>query len=151
MDDVGAGSARPSGQDGTQAPPPPRVFPDPLAGLVTGERPYRPEAVARVVVPQVVLPPLASPQPPSAPYVQSARRPARAQRSATPHLQPSGQPTAHLPHPGLARRPAPAPVPAEQKKSRGGLIGCLVLLAALSGLLFNVVREIVQAVADLLR
>lgn len=153
MDDVGAGSARPSGQDGTQAPPPPRVFPDPLAGLVTGERPYRPGPVAPVVQP-VVVPLLASPRPPSAPsapHVPPARRPARAQRPVTHHPRQAGPPTAHLPHPGLARRPAPAPVPPEQKKGRGGLIGCLVLLAALSGLLFNVVREIVQAVADLLR
>jgi hypothetical protein len=181
VDDFGSG---PAGLDGTQAPPPPRVFPDPLAGLVTGEQSYRREAVAPIVVP-----PLAPPQPPSAPYVPSARRPARAQRlaqshrPAQSHRQPTGpqvaapqvaaphvaaphvtgpyvsgrhvvpgQPTAHLPHPGLARRePAQAPAQQERKKGRGGLIGCLVLLAALSGLLVNVVREIIQAVADLLR
>ncbi|MBB5807153.1 hypothetical protein F4560_006921 [Saccharothrix ecbatanensis] len=178
MDDFGSG---PAALDGTQAPPPPRAFPDPLAGLVTGEQPYRREAVAPIVVP-----PLAPPQPPSAPYVPSvpaARRPARAaqrpaQMPAQSHRQPAGphvsgphvsgphvtgphvsgrhvvpgQPTAHLPHPGLARRePAQAPAQQERKKGKGGLIGCLVLLAALSGLLVNVVREIIQAVADLLR
>ncbi|MFE9743934.1 hypothetical protein ACFYOT_03415 [Saccharothrix saharensis] len=41
--------------------------------------------------------------------------------------------------------------PPGSKKGKGGLIGCLVVLAALSGLLFNVVREIIEAVVDLLR
>ncbi|NUT48580.1 MAG: hypothetical protein HOV94_14925 [Saccharothrix sp.] len=47
--------------------------------------------------------------------------------------------------------PKPDAVREASKKSRGGLIGCLVLLAALSGLLFNVLREIIEAVVDLVR
>jgi hypothetical protein len=183
VDDFGAG---PTGQDGTQAPPPPRVFPDPLAGLVTGERHYQREATA----PRVVVPPLAPPQPPSAPYFPPPRRPARApaRRTASTSRQApvqrgtaqqvpgqrvtgqqvaeqrataqraTEQPAAHVPHAELARR-QPGMRPVEhavvreepKKKSRGGLIGCLVALAALSGLLFNVVREIIEAVVDLLR
>ncbi|WP_158848149.1 hypothetical protein [Saccharothrix deserti] len=172
MDDFGAGLF---GEDGTQAPPPPRVFPDPLAGLVTGER-YDVEAVPPVVVP----PPVPLPQPGPA-YVPPARRPARGQAlrpaqhsrparqvpgqasgqvstHASGHVsthvsrQVSGQPAAHVPHAEPARRqPEQAVVQEGPKKSRGGLIGCLVVLAALSGLLFNVVREIIEAVVDLLR
>lgn len=184
MDGSGAG---PVGKDGTQAPPPPRVFPDPLAGLVTGERHYQREATA----PRVVVPPPAPPQPPSAPYFpppRPARAPARrapAQRGTAQQVpgqrgtgrqvpgqhgtgrqvaeqrasaqRASAQPAAHVPHAELARRqPTTASVEhvvvrEEPKKSRGGLIGCLVVLAALSGLLFNVLREIVEAVVDLLR
>ncbi|MFD1151338.1 hypothetical protein, partial [Saccharothrix hoggarensis] len=76
----------------------------------------------------------------------------------------TGRPAAHAPHAPLARRQAPAPgsqppnpfVPtpqqaAPEKKGKGGLVGCVVALAVLGGLLFNVVREIIEAVADLLR
>jgi hypothetical protein len=158
VDDFGAGSQ--FGQDGTQAPPPPHVYPDALAGLVTGER-YETDAVPPIVIP----PPLPLPQPGPA-YVP--RRPARGQalrpaqhsrqapRQASGHV--AGQPAVHVPHAELARRQPKQPKPPKQtaiqqgpKKSRGGLIGCLVVLAALSGLLFNVVREIIEALADLLR
>ncbi|TQM81617.1 hypothetical protein FHX81_3986 [Saccharothrix saharensis] len=145
MDDSGTGR---TGHDGTQPPPPPPVFPDPLAGLVTGEQPYRaPDQVVPVVVP------------PPAPDPEGVAPPrATARRSAPPrpvqHVQ--GQPAV----PGSRARPAPRqaqqPVvpptaPPGPKKGKAGLIGCLVVLAALSGLLFNVVREIIEAVVDLLR
>jgi hypothetical protein len=139
------------GHDGTQPPPPPPLFPDPLAGLVTGER-YEAKAVPPVVPP--TPPPVPRPDPPYVPPPRraQARKPARA-----PDRQVSGQPAAHAPHAELARR-QPTTASVEQttaqptpKKGRGGLIGCLIALAALSGLLFNVVREIIEAVVDLVR
>lgn len=144
MDDSGAGR---TGHDGTQPPPPPPVFPDPLAGLVTGEQPYRsPEPVVPVVVPP------SAPDPERVPPPRTPARPPDRPRSR-PVQQVSGQPAVPEPHAPSAPRPGPvvpqaAPGP---KKGKGGLIGCLVVLDALSGLLFNVVREIIEAVVDLLR
>ncbi|MEU4445158.1 hypothetical protein AB0H25_17780, partial [Actinosynnema sp. NPDC023926] len=56
------------GYDGTQPPPPPPLFPDALAGLVTGER-YEAKAAPPVVPP----PPMPVPQPGPA-YVPPTRR-----------------------------------------------------------------------------
>ncbi|WP_447005265.1 hypothetical protein ACRAKI_01575 [Saccharothrix isguenensis] len=165
------------------------MFEDPLAGLVTGEQPYRREAVAPIVVPS-----LTPPQPPSAPYVPSARGPvrgpARAQRPAQPNR--SAQPNRPVPsrRPARSQRPVESYEPAQShvanpyafvrdppgrqvaprqpgpprrqpvragagqqapKLNKSSLIGCLVALAAVSGLLFNVVREIIQAAVDLLK
>ncbi|MCC8248109.1 hypothetical protein [Saccharothrix luteola] len=139
------------GHDGTQPPPPPPLFPDPLAGLVTGER-YVAEAVPPVVPP----PPAPVSQPGPAHVPPNRRAPARKPVRA-PAQQVSGEPVAHLPHAGLTpHQPrqgvaGPSSEPQGPKKSKGGLIGCLVVLAALSGLLFNVVREIIEAVVDLVR
>ncbi|MCE6999599.1 hypothetical protein LZG04_33015 [Saccharothrix sp. S26] len=139
MDELSAG--RP-GHDGTQPPPPPPLFADPLAGLVTGEQRYRPpEAVVPVVPPPpgpVDVPPTrAAARRPAQPSSRPVRAPVRQER---------GQPAEPV-------RRAPGRVVVEQgpKKSRAGLIGCLVALATLSGLLFTVVREIIGAVVDLLR
>ncbi|WP_157620010.1 hypothetical protein [Saccharothrix sp. NRRL B-16348] len=150
-----------SGYDGTQPPPPPPLFPDALAGLVTGER-YVTKAVPPVVPP--APPPVPQPGSPDVPPTRRApaHRPVRA-----PSQQVTGEPAAHVPHAALARQqpktaPTPHPEPIwrkpgrvivdnEPKKGKGGLIGCLVVLAALSGLLFNVVREIIEAVVDLVR
>ena len=140
------------GHDGTQPPPPPPLFPDPLSGLVTGELPYRPPEV--VVVPVVTPPPPDPVQVPPPARATAARRPAQPRR---PDRQVSGEPAAHVPHAELSRRQPkqapvePAPGPQPPKKGKAGLIGCLVVLAALSGLLFNVVREIIEAVVDLVR
>ncbi len=155
MDGSGADRFRAgrSGYDGTQPPPPAPLFPDPLAGLVTGERHYRPPAS---VVPVVAPPPppaAAHVPPPRAPAARPApvRAPAQAGAARSrPARSPvrSGQPAAHVPHAGLPRQDS---VQQGRKKTRGGVIGCLVVLAALSGLLFNVLREIIEAVVDLLR
>ncbi|MFD7652723.1 hypothetical protein ACFV4N_01935 [Actinosynnema sp. NPDC059797] len=110
------------GPDGTQALPPPRFFPDPLAGLVPVEGPPVPDAVPRVVVPAA----------PVAPVAPVRREPVR-RRAPRP-----APPAVHAPR-------------AEPKKNRGALVGCLVALVALSGLLFNVLREIIGAVVDLLK
>ncbi|MEU4741114.1 hypothetical protein AB0G02_11720 [Actinosynnema sp. NPDC023658] len=137
--------------DGTQPPPPPPLFPDPLAGLVTGERQYRPPATAIPTAPAV-------PRPVPAQVPPTRRAPARrsAQASRPPAQAPaqhvSGQPAASTPYAELARRqPEPVGGQVEPRKGRGALIGCLVALVALGGLLFTVVREIVEAVVDLLR
>jgi outer membrane biosynthesis protein TonB len=139
-----------SGYDGTQPPPPPPLFPDPLAGLVTGER-YEAKPVPPVVPPT----PAPVPQPGPA-YVPPTRRAPARKPARAPARQVSGQPEAHVPHAELARRQPEPPSAAQTarptpKKGRGGLIGCLVVLAALSGLLCNVLREIIEAVVDLLR
>ncbi|MFE2750389.1 hypothetical protein ACFXGA_00125 [Actinosynnema sp. NPDC059335] len=175
MDGSGADPDR-SGQDGTQAPPPPPVFPDPLAGLVTGERLYRPPGAAAPVEP----PPAAAARQPaprsvparrSAPGPQAARSAWSAQvagsgRAARPPQASAG--AARSPRGSAAREAGPARVrrqaaasparppaprvPGQQPtKGRSGLIGCLVGLAVLAGLLFNVLREIIEAVVDLLR
>ena len=145
--DSGAGR---SGHDGTQPPPPPPLFPDPLAGLVTGER-YVTEAAPPA--PPPVPPPVPQPGPPDVPPARHApaRKPVRA-----PARHASGEPVAHVPHAApppepIWRKPGRVIVEDGPKKGKGGLIGCLVVLAALSGLLFNVVREIIEAVVDLLR
>ncbi|GAB3000412.1 hypothetical protein [Saccharothrix stipae] len=144
---VGAGRF---GYDGTQPPPPPPLFPDALAGLVTGER-YEAKAAPPVVPP----PPMPVPQPGPA-YVPPARRASAREQARKPVRAPaqhvSGQPAAHVPHAQLAsRQPQQDAVRQGPKKGKGGLIGCLVVLAALSGLLFNVLREIIEAVVDLMR
>ena len=182
MDDSGSGrldaarfGAGRFGYDGTQPPPPPPAFPDPLAGLVTGER-YETKAVPPIVLPT----PMPVPQPGPA-YVPPTRR-AHARGSGrdavrAPARHVSGEPEAHAPHVGLARdqprqdavqqvpvpqtsvpqasgqqwQGQPGPGQEAPKKNKSGLIGCLVVLAALSGLLFNVVREIIEAVVDLVR
>ncbi|MFI9008959.1 hypothetical protein ACIGNX_17215 [Actinosynnema sp. NPDC053489] len=190
MDGSGAGR---SGYDGTQPPPPPRLFPDPLAGLVTGEQPYRPPepVVPPMVVPPGVVPPAAVEVPPHAGTraAPGGARPARptvpqsrtaqgraaqgraaqgrsAQDRGTPNRRtqvrsaqvsaPSGW-SAPLPAaPGRSGPQVPAQVPRTvgpqpPKKNAAGLVGCLVVLAALGGLLFNVLREIIEAVVDLVR
>ncbi|GAA1264461.1 hypothetical protein [Saccharothrix xinjiangensis] len=118
------------GPDGTQALPPPPSFPDPLAGLVTGEGPPHREVVTPVEPARPVAPPVVAVPAP----VQ--RGPAR--RRQVPRPDPPA-PTLH------------AALPAEPKKGRGALVGCLVVLLVVSGLLVNVLREIIGAVADLLR
>lgn len=172
MDGSGAGTGRSGhdrpGRDGTQAPPPPPVFPDPLAGLVTGERLYQPpEATAPIGPPPV---PRQEPAPPPAAPVRrppQARRPAQAQRpaprsaaaprpaQASPPARTAWSAQASRPDQGLRQAPGRPPAPRgpgqQPTKSRSGLIGCLVGLAVLAGLLFNVLREIIEAVVDLLR
>ncbi|QFZ16322.1 hypothetical protein [Saccharothrix syringae] len=110
------------GPDGTQAPPPPRFFADPLAGLPAGDAP--PEAAVPVVVPA----PAVVARVPAAVFEPVRRRPARRQAAPV--------------------RPA-APPPA--RTGRAGLVGCLLALLAVGALLFNVLREIIVAVVDLLR
>ncbi|MEU6149861.1 hypothetical protein ABZ816_07665 [Actinosynnema sp. NPDC047251] len=156
------------GPDGTQAPPPPHLFPDSLSGLVTGDadppRPF-PDALSGSaapgppVIPQVVAQPV---------YAEPPRRPAHHKQTRrapgpTPDLAPawSNAPRSYSPPQAYqqrsvpyAQRPAMNQVQHQQqlpakKSGKGNLIGCLVVLATLSGLLFNVLREIVEAVAKL--
>ncbi|WP_433267530.1 hypothetical protein ACQPZF_01735 [Actinosynnema sp. CS-041913] len=159
------------GPDGTQAPPPPRLFPDPLAGLVTGGAtppPAFPDALTGLVTGgQPVRPAAGSPVDVPAPidpqvYAEPPRRAVARRAPRRPHgpLQPAQAP---LPHPQPTRFTQPVPFamrqieparqqPAQERKSgKGGLAGCLLVLAVLSGLLFNVLREIVGAVAELFR
>ncbi|MFC6088079.1 hypothetical protein [Saccharothrix lopnurensis] len=119
------------GPDGTQPLPPPRLFPDALAGLVTGEASAftQVEPPVVVVVPPVVVEP---------PVVHARRGSVRRQAPRPTPLVP----VALAPH---------AALPAEPKKGRGALAGCLIGLVVLAGLLFNVLREIIEAVAELLR
>ena len=108
------------GPDGTQPPPPPRFFPDPLAGLVTGE--HLPPPPRAPVVPDVTTPdepPRAAPAPRQpVPARPPARRPARRTAAApaqpfAQHQQPFAQP--HQPSPyayPMAQTPVPhAPTP----------------------------------------
>ncbi|MGM1060964.1 hypothetical protein [Saccharothrix sp. Mg75] len=128
MDGFGTGF----GPDGTQEPPPPPLFADPLAGLVTGEAAHRSAAVTPVAVPPpVVVPPVAVPP-----------APRRARRAPVPN---GPQPVVHPPFTGLPQVTSGAP------RNGRALAGCLVVLAVLGALLFPVLREIIEAVVDLLR
>ncbi|MEU5693488.1 hypothetical protein [Actinosynnema sp. NPDC020468] len=169
------------GFDGTQPPPPARLFDDPCAGLVTGEVLYRPRPVAPPPVfvasePFAVDPPAprrqnpprrARPQAPHSyqpiPLAQAhvpARQPAQFQPAAPP---PGRVPQPPRPQPPRPQPPRPEqfrppqfrpPPPARQpaKKSGGGaLVGCLIALGVLGSLLYPVIREIIATVADLFR
>ncbi|GAA0238810.1 hypothetical protein GCM10010492_42470 [Saccharothrix mutabilis subsp. mutabilis] len=194
MDDFGPDDF---GPDGTQAPPPPRFFPDPLAGLVTGER--LPPAGAGSSPPAVVDPVSGAASGPRlhdpTGYRQSGasagageRRPAARRapgRPAQPRgsaqsgrsvqsgrsAQPAGWNVPQAPPPSpyaypVGRQPAqnaPAPVvpphaplpqraprPARTPQKRtAGRLGCLAVLAVLGGLLYPVVRAIIEAVVRL--
>ncbi|MEJ2858631.1 MULTISPECIES: hypothetical protein [unclassified Saccharothrix] len=200
MDDFGPDDF---GRDGTQAPPPPRFFPDPLAGLVTGADRVFPDALSG----SAALEPAPAPPAPAAAesvgsgegaasgprlhdptgYRQSGvpsdrvRRAPAARRAPTrpvqqgwnaphapapsPYAYPTAQapvpnaPTQYVPpHAPLASRAVPhAPLPSRAaphqprpvqtpQKTGVGWVGCLVLLAVLSGLLFPVARAIIEMV-----
>ncbi|GAA3460220.1 hypothetical protein GCM10018963_22330 [Saccharothrix longispora] len=129
------------GPDGTGEPPPPRLFTDPLAGLVTGEAVLWPEAVTPVVAPRPVVPPaVVSPGVVRPPAVVAAPVVRRARRAPATGGRP---PVVHAP-PGQARVGA-------GEKGRGGLVAFLVVLGGLGALLFPVVRAIIDAVVDLFR
>ncbi|QUF01663.1 hypothetical protein KCV87_19070 [Actinosynnema pretiosum subsp. pretiosum] len=94
------------GPDGTQAPPPPAAFPDPLAGLVTGELPWAlpaPEVRAAEVR---AAAPLA---PPAAVTPQRAARPTGAGGRPQAGRARTGQRAPQAPRPAVPHPPVPYP------------------------------------------
>lgn len=128
------------GPDGTQAPPPPPLFPDPLAGLVTADArfdaplwtPYGPaSSTSRVVVPTPPVPTEESRQAIWAAMERERRRPrGRAQQPPRQY--------------GLAAQtPAVQPQQAVPKKSGlGAVIGCLVVLGFFVLVIINILSSI---------
>lgn len=115
------------GPDGTQAPPPPRLFPDPLAGLVTADTWIAPQwtggyATSRVSVPTPPAPTEEMRQAIWSAMEQERRRP-RGRRPQAPRQQPaqSWVPAAHMP---VAQQQQPA----KQSGGVAAFIGCLVVI-----------------------
>jgi hypothetical protein len=84
------GSGRGFGPDGTQDPPPPPAYPDALAGLVTGETPYRPKRAAPLLpqyVPVVPDPELARQAIRTAMLHEQRARPVRTRQPLPPQMQ----------------------------------------------------------------
>ncbi|WP_199443970.1 hypothetical protein [Umezawaea beigongshangensis] len=110
--------------DGTHAPAPLPLWPDPLAGLVTADVP--PEPAAPVVLPVITLP-----APQAVPGL--VHRPARARHRP-----------AHQREPQVV---APAASVVEEKppsRSGGWLLALLVLAAVLFGVFHDTIAELVE-------
>lgn len=157
------GPGREFGPDGTQAPPPLPVFPDALAGLVTGETPYRPKQAAPllpVYVPVVPDPEVAREAIRAALLREQRSRPVRTRQPLPPQMQVSSHrvhyqaPVAPTPraHPQAVPPGQRPPQQAERPKSRGSAFGgCLVALLIIGSVFFNVIRQVVEALLDAIR
>lgn len=130
------------GPDGTQAPPPPRLFPDPLAGLVTADTWIGPQwtsSTSRVSVPTPPTPTEEMRQAVYSAMEQERRRPRG--RAPRPHQ--------HQPHQPLQPFAPTYQIPVAQQqqpaKPAGGVgafIGCLVVLAFFVLVLINILASI---------
>jgi hypothetical protein len=141
------------------------VYPDALAGLVTGETPYRPKQVGPllpVYVPVVPDPEVAREAIRTAMLREQRARPVRARQPLPPQMQVSSHrvqyqaPVAPTPlaHPQQATTPRQQPrqQPGERPKSRGSAFGgCLVALLIIGSVFFNVIRQVVEALLDAIR
>ncbi|MET9231488.1 hypothetical protein [Lentzea sp. NPDC003310] len=117
------------GPDGTQAPPPPRLFPDPLAGLVTADSFVAPQwtsSSSRVVVP---TPPEPTEEMRQAIYAQMQRE-QRRPRGRAPRPQHQYAPQQYAPAPQTpVRQQEQAPQqPAQQTSGVAAFIGCLLVI-----------------------
>lgn len=142
------------GLDGTQDPPPPRLFPDPLGGLVTGEAysaPPKPVAPLAYRPPPAPDPEIAR-QAIRAAFAQEQRprqrtAPGPATRSYSARQQQYRAPVAK----GPAAVAPVAAVPRAEPRRGSSLGGCLIGLVILGSLLFTVFRQVVEAVLDIFR
>lgn len=131
------------GPDGTQAPPPPRLFPDPLAGLVTAGTWVAPQWTfsgasysSRVSVPTPPTPTEEMRQAIWAQMEQEQRRP-RGRRQRAPQQQ-QYLPPQYGPQMPVAQQQQPA-------KQTGGVaafIGCLVVLGFFVLVVVNILGAI---------
>ncbi|GGU49646.1 hypothetical protein [Lentzea flava] len=129
------------GPDGTQAPPPPRLFPDPLAGLVTADTWIAPQwtsgySTSRVSVPTPPTPTEEMRQAIWTAMEQEHRRP-RGRRQRAPQEQ------------GVAVPQMPAQMPVVQQqqpaKQSGGVaafIGCLIVIGFFVLVVVNILGAI---------
>ncbi|NKE59217.1 hypothetical protein FXN61_21325 [Lentzea sp. PSKA42] len=121
------------GPDGTQAPPPPRLFPDPLAGLVTADTwtasqwsgQWAQYAASRVIV---AVPPTPTEEMRKAIWAameQEQRRPRnRRQRAQAPQQQYVPQQFPHAQQIPVAQQQQPT----KQTNGVAAFIGCLVVI-----------------------
>ncbi|SEP81032.1 hypothetical protein [Lentzea albida] len=122
------------GPDGTQAPPPPRLFPDPLAGLVTADGFVAPQwtsVSSRVVVP---TPPAPSEEMRQAIYAQMQQEQRRRPRGRAPRAPHQYAPQEFAPaYQAFQQMPVPQQQqqqqqPAQQTSGVAAFIGCLIVI-----------------------
>ncbi|NGY59577.1 hypothetical protein G7043_11635 [Lentzea sp. NEAU-D13] len=132
------------GPDGTQAPPPPRLFPDPLAGLVTADTWVTPQwtggySTSRVSVPTPPTPTEEMRQAIWSAMEQEQRRP----RGRRPRTQQAQQQQAPQPWVPAAHMPVPQQQqPAKQSGGVAAFIGCLVVIGFFVLVLVNILGAI---------
>lgn len=128
------------GPDGTAAPPPPRLYPDPLAGLVTADIPVAPQwtsgySSSRVSVPTPPVPTEEMRQAIYSQMLQEQRRPRgrypRAVQQAPQQFMQEYQMSA-----------AQQLQPAKQTNGVAAFIGCLVVLGFFVLVLVNILGAI---------
>jgi hypothetical protein len=129
------------GPDGTQAPPPPRLYPDPLAGLVTADTLIAPQwtsgyFASRVSVPAPPTPTEEMRQAVRTAMEQEHRRP-RGRRPHAPHSQAPQQfvPTVQMP---LGQQQQPA----KQSNGVAAFIGCLIVIGFFVLVVINILGAI---------
>lgn len=125
------------GPDGTQAPPPPRLYPDPLAGLVTADTwtssdwsgQWTQYAASRVVAPIPATPTEEMRQAVWAAMEQEQRRPRGRRQRPVAHQQQAPQqqyvPQQYGPQMPVSQQQQPA----KQTGGVAAMIGCMVVLA----------------------
>lgn len=120
------------GPDGTQAPPPPRLFPDPLAGLVTADSFVAPQWTSpssRVAVPTPAEPTEELRQAVWSQMRQEQRRPrGRAQRAPQPAHEYAVQQFAPTNQMSAPQQQQQQQQPAKQTSGVAAFIGCLVVI-----------------------
>lgn len=143
------------GFDGTQDPPPPRLFADPLGGLVTGEAYAPPKPVEPLSFAVQPLPPAPDPEIARkairAAFAQEQRprqrtAPGPATRSYSARQQQYRAPVVQGP-----AAVAPAAAPKAEPKRGSALGGCLIGLVIAGSLLFSVLRPVFEAILDIFR
>ncbi|GGM44990.1 hypothetical protein GCM10012275_15040 [Longimycelium tulufanense] len=134
------------GPDGTQPPPPPRSFPDPLLGLPGGPEPG---PSPRGEVPLPVAPPAPAPAADRR-QQQTVRRAIEAALNEAPPFRPParrGQYQRSAP-----RTPTPPAIPTTGERPRKSGVGSwLFLLLILAVILYNLVQGWLQGVSDIFR
>lgn len=129
------------GPDGTQAPPPPRLFPDPLAGLVTADTPFTPQWTGGYSTSRVAVP---TPPPP----VEDVREAIRAQmererrRSRGRGGQASGQQGLQPVTQSQQMPVGQQELPAKPANGVAALIGCLIVIGFFVLVLINIFASI---------
>jgi hypothetical protein len=130
------------GPDGTQAPPPPRLFPDPLAGLVTADKWVAPQwtsgySTSRVSVPTPPTPTEEMRQAVWQAMQQEQRRPRRRSQRAPQTVSPlqAFAPTLQTP---VAQQQQPT----KQSNGVASFIGCLIVIGFFVLVLVNILGAI---------
>jgi hypothetical protein len=130
------------GPDGTQAPPPPRLFPDPLAGLVTADRWIPPQwtsySSSRVSVPTPPVPTEEMRQAIWAAMEQEQRRPRGKRSQNVQRQQQVHEQYLQVPQMSAGQQQQPA----KPANSAASLIGCLIVLGFFVLVIINILGSI---------